>query len=179
MLQRGKGAPTLKEQLIRIIEEEIQQGIYKQGELLPREIDYEEKYGVSRITVRAAIGDLEQKGYVERIKGKGTIVLKQKQSEPLLKIEGFTDEMKAQGIIPTTKSAKISLVKADEVCARALQIDKGMPVYELIRIRCINDIPVVRFKTYIKCHIDLELDKDLYYGSLYDYLRTRHQVEIS
>nr|WP_307993236.1 GntR family transcriptional regulator [uncultured Niameybacter sp.] len=179
MLKRGKGAPTLKEQLIAIIKEEIEKGVYKEGELLPREIDYEEKYDVSRITVRAAIGELEQKGYVERIKGKGTIVLKYKRSEPLLKIEGFTDEMKAKGIIPTTKSATISLVKADEVCAKALQIQKGMPVYEIIRVRCINDIPVVRFKTYIKCHIDLELNGANYYDSLYEYLRVHHEVEIS
>lgn len=179
MLKRSKGAPTLKEQLITIIEEEIQTGVYKEGGLLPREIDYEEKYGVSRITVRAAIGELERRGYVERIKGKGTIVLNHKKSEPLLKIEGFTDEMKAKGIVPTTKSAQITLVKADETCAKALQIDKGMPVYELIRVRCINDIPVVRFKTYIKSTIDMSLDQAVYYGSLYDYLREKHEVEIA
>lgn len=179
MLKRTKGAPTLKDQLIAIIEEEIQTGIYKEGEMLPREIDYEEKYSVSRITVRAAIGELEQRGYVERIKGKGTIVLKYKRSEPLLKIEGFTDEMKAKGIVPNTKVAKITLVKADAVCAAQLQIDKGTPVYELIRVRCINDIPVVRFKTYIKSTIDLSLDAQMYYGSLYDYLKENHNVEVS
>lgn len=178
MLKRIKGAPTLKEQLITIIEEEIQTGVYKEGELLPREIDYEEKYGVSRITVRAAIGELERRGYVERIKGKGTIVLRYKRSEPLLKIEGFTDEMKAKGIVPTTKSAKITLVKADEECAKQLQIDKGTPVYELIRVRCINDIPVVRFKTYIKSTIDMSLDQEVYYDSLYDYLRKNHKIEV-
>ena len=123
MLVRSKGAPTLKEQLINIIKSDIETGVYKEGELLPREIDYEEKYGVSRITVRAAIGELEQKGYVERIKGKGTIVLKYRKSEPLLKIEGFTDEMKAKGIIPTTASAVIKLVKADADSAAALGID--------------------------------------------------------
>ncbi|MGL4800064.1 MAG: GntR family transcriptional regulator [Cellulosilyticaceae bacterium] len=179
MLQRGKGAPTLKEQLIAIIEKDIQEGIYKEGELLPREIDYEEKYGVSRITVRGAIGDLEHRGYVERIKGKGTIVLGYKRSEPLLKIEGFTDEMKAKGIVPTTQSASMSLMKADEDCAKALGIDKGMPVYELVRVRCINDIPVVRFKTYMKWQMNLSLDADNYYGSLYAYLREHHQVDVT
>ena len=166
MLVRSKGAPTLKEQLINIIKSDIETGVYKEGELLPREIDYEEKYGVSRITVRAAIGELEQKGYVERIKGKGTIVLKYRKSEPLLKIEGFTDEMKAKGIIPTTASAVIKLVKADADCAEALGIDKGMPVYELIRVRCINGIPIVRFKTYIKSTIDMSLDSNLIYEFL-------------
>ena len=44
MLVRSKGAPTLKEQLISIIKSDIETGVYKEGELLPREIDYEEKY---------------------------------------------------------------------------------------------------------------------------------------
>lgn len=179
MLVRSKGAPTLKEQLISIIKSDIEIGVYKEGELLPREIDYEEKYGVSRITVRAAIGELEQKGYVERIKGKGTIVLKYRKSEPLLKIEGFTDEMRAKGIVPTTASAMIKLVKADADCGEALGIDKGMPVYELIRVRCINGIPIVRFKTYIKSTIDMSLDSNLYYESLYEYLRREQGIEIS
>lgn len=178
MLDKGKGAPTLKEQLITIIEGEIESGVYKEGDLLPREIDYQERYNVSRITVRAAIGELEQRGYVERIKGKGTIVKNTKVSEPLLKIKGFTEEMQEKGIIPSTYFAHIEITKATAKCAKHLEIPEGMPIYLLTRIRCINDVPVVRFKTYIKPTVNMELEDELYYGSFYEYLEQNHQIHV-
>ncbi|MGL4344998.1 MAG: GntR family transcriptional regulator [Cellulosilyticaceae bacterium] len=178
MLDKGKGAPTLKEQLIAIIEEEIESGVYGEGDLLPREIDYQEKYDISRITVRAAIGELEQRGYVERIKGKGTLVKTTKVSEPLLKIQGFTEEMKSKGIVPSTKFAHIELTKASSQCAKILEIPEGMPVYLLTRIRCINELPVVRFKTYIKATVNMGLEDNLYYGSFYEYLHQEYGITV-
>lgn len=179
MLNRTKGSPTLKNQLVKIITEDIESGRYNPGDLLPREIDYQTKYEVSRITVRAAISELELKGYVEKIKGKGTIILEKRVSEPLLKIKGFTQEMKDKGVIPTTKYAHITLVKASAVCANELEIEVGTPVYELIRVRCINNRPVVRFKTYIKTSINLDLDNKLYYESLYEYLSSDYNIDVT
>lgn len=178
MLDKGKGAPTLKEQLIAIIKNQIESGVYLEGDLLPREIDYQEQYDISRITVRAAIGELEQNGYVERIKGKGTIVKSTKVSEPLLKIQGFTEEMKAKGIVPSTQFAHIELTKASAACAKVLEIPEGMPVYLLTRIRCINDVPVVHFNTYIKATVNMDLEDELYYGSFYEYLEEIHQIKV-
>lgn len=177
MLEKGNGAPTLKEQLIHLIKKDIESGVYKEGDMLPREIDYQEKYDISRITVRSAIGELEAKGYVNRIKGKGTIVQALKVSEPLLKIEGFTEEMKAKGIIPTTKSAHIMITKAFGEVAEKLGVEEGTPVYRLDRIRCINGRAVVAFETYIKRDIALEMEDALYYGSLYHYLEDNHHIK--
>ncbi|MDE6182390.1 MAG: GntR family transcriptional regulator, partial [Eubacteriales bacterium] len=47
-----KGNTTLTEQLVNIIKEEIEQGLYDVYDMLPREIDYQKKYNISRITVR-------------------------------------------------------------------------------------------------------------------------------
>lgn len=178
MLEKGSGAPTLKEQLTSLIKKDIELGIYKNGDMLPREIDYQEKYNISRITVRTAIGDLEAKGYVKRVKGKGTIVQALKVSEPLLKIEGFTEEMKVKGIIPTTKSAHVIITKAFGEVAKKLELEEGTPVYRIDRIRCINGLAVVAFETYIKTSVTLELEDALYYGSLYNYLETKHQIKV-
>ena len=45
------------------------------GDLLPGERTLEEEYGVSRITVRRAIGDLVAAGKLRRVRGKGTFCL--------------------------------------------------------------------------------------------------------
>lgn len=169
---------TLKEQLIQIIKDEIEAGNYKEGDLLPREIDYQNTYGISRITVRGAMATLENEGYIKRIKGKGTILMRSKIAEPLLKIEGFTEEMKQKGIIPTTKDATIDLIQADERCSEALGVPLGANVYELKRIRLMNGIPVAYFKTYMPETVGLILDDQLYQASFYDYLKAHHQLSI-
>lgn len=170
---------TLKQQLIDIIVQEIESGVYQVGDILPREIDYQETYGISRITVRAAMAELENRDYVHRIKRKGTVVKSKKVSEPLLKIEGFTEEMKKRGIIPTTKDAYITVVEADKECSQALGIEEGTPIYELTRIRCINNVPVALFRTYLMYDLGVSLQNKDYQHSLYDYLRTHHQITMS
>jgi GntR family transcriptional repressor for pyruvate dehydrogenase complex len=59
----------------RTIENEITTGIWKISTLLPSESKLCERFSVSRITVRAAIQNLEEKGFVKTIKGKGTEVV--------------------------------------------------------------------------------------------------------
>ncbi len=165
---------TLTEQLVDIIKTEIENGTYKVNDLLPREIDYQEKYNVSRITVRSAMAKLQNLGYIEKIKGKGTFVKSQKITEPLLKIESFTEEMKQKGVIPTTKNANISIIGADEECAKVLNIPVNTPVYKLTRIRLINDTEIGLFTTYLKTDFPLTLDNNVYNNSLYAYLNSQN-----
>ena len=54
---------TLKEKLINIIKKEIEEGVYNINDVLPREIDYQHKYNVSRITVRSAMSELQNLTY--------------------------------------------------------------------------------------------------------------------
>ena len=165
---------TLKEQLIDIIKNEIEEGVYNINDALPREIDYQEKYNVSRITVRSAMSELQNLGYIEKIKGKGTFVKRKKISEPLLKIESFTDEMKQKGLIPTTKDSNISIVGADKQCSEIFNIPINTPVYKLTRIRLINNMPIAFFTTYLKTDFNLTLDSSVYNSSLYDYLNKQN-----
>lgn len=165
---------TLKEQLIDIIKNEIEEGVYNINDALPREIDYQEKYNVSRITVRSAMSELQNLGYIEKIKGKGTFVKRKKISEPLLKIESFTDEMKQKGLIPTTKDSNISIVGSDKQCSEIFNIPINTPVYKLTRIRLINNMPIAFFTTYLKTDFNLTLDSSVYNSSLYDYLNKQN-----
>ena len=67
MLQRGKymgrGRPYYQ-QMRDDIKKKIQCGDYKRGQYLPCEKKLEEEYGVSRTTVRSAISELVQDGYL-------------------------------------------------------------------------------------------------------------------
>lgn len=52
----------------------IRSGEYAPGDLLPGELDLCEKKGVSRTTVRQALNVLENEGFIERQRGRGTYV---------------------------------------------------------------------------------------------------------
>ncbi len=57
-----------------IIENKIISGQYAPGDKLPTEDELVTYYGVSKITIRGALSRLEESGYINRIRGKGTFV---------------------------------------------------------------------------------------------------------
>lgn len=56
------------------IKSEINKGSFKVGEKIPSENELMEKFNFSRQTIRLAISNLENEGYVEKVKGSGTFV---------------------------------------------------------------------------------------------------------
>ena len=56
------------------IMQQVKNNLLLPGDRLPTELQLMEKYGVSRITVSKALGELKNEGYVERFPNKGTFV---------------------------------------------------------------------------------------------------------
>ena len=73
-LTDGKAAIPLYQQVIDIIKNEINSGAYKSGARIPNEFELAESYKVGRVTVRRAIEELVQQGYLTKRQGKGTFV---------------------------------------------------------------------------------------------------------
>ncbi|MBC7169344.1 extracellular solute-binding protein [Candidatus Bipolaricaulota bacterium] len=69
-----KIAVPLYRQLKQILEEEIERGAYRPGERIPTEEALCRQFGVSRVTVRQALGALANEGLVLRHQGSGTFV---------------------------------------------------------------------------------------------------------
>ena len=64
----------LYEQVANALRADIQGGAFDATKRLPTEEELAEKYGISRITVRRAVGDLVEEGLVEKKQGKGTFI---------------------------------------------------------------------------------------------------------
>jgi GntR family transcriptional regulator len=71
---RAEGTAPLYLQVANKLLEEIQRGSFPVGSLLPTEVELSALHGVSRQTVRHAIGQLREKGLVSARKGVGTRV---------------------------------------------------------------------------------------------------------
>jgi GntR family transcriptional regulator len=69
----GAGVP-LHRQLFLVLHDEIARGAIAPGDALPTEQSLCDQFGVSRITVRRALADLAEQGYIERRQGVGSFV---------------------------------------------------------------------------------------------------------
>jgi len=72
-IDRTSGVPIYS-QLKRALLRDIENGVYGPGAMIPPEVDLCRHFGVSRHTVRQALGELVQEGIIYRIPGKGTFV---------------------------------------------------------------------------------------------------------
>lgn len=170
-LDTSKGAVPLYVQIYQELKGKIESKEYEYGQTIPTELELQELYGVSRITVRQAIQALEQEGLVSRARGRGTVVSRREKIEELLtRIKSFTDEMKDRGMTPGTRWAEIAKVEADEKLAEIFSCQPGETLYRIRRVRTADGIAIVLFDTYLPGTFSLPMEHDAYFGSLYELL---------
>lgn len=165
-------------EISRKIEADIDSEKLAAGDILPNEYDLCDIYSVSRITIRGALARLDDLGKIKRIKGKGTVVSQEKIKEPLLKIKGFTEEMREQGIVPTTTYAHIERKKVSGYIAELFGRHQSTYFTVLERVRALNGVPVGYFITYLPENLALPYHDKLYYSSLYEKLEEEYDIRI-
>ncbi len=167
-LDTAKGAVPLYAQIYSLLKKDIERGIYGEGDSIPTEMELQERYGVSRITVRQAILALEQEGAVIRIRGKGTIVShKPKFKETLSRIRSFTNEMLDHGMVPGSREVNVELVPAGKELAEIFSCSETEELYHITRVRTGDGKPIVRLETWLSLNVRLPLDAKAYEGSVY------------
>jgi GntR family transcriptional regulator len=150
----------------------IKNGDYQEGQLIPKEVDLAEQLNVSRPTVRHAIRNLVQGGYLERRKKRGTIVTQTKIKQQFTHvIESYNTEIQNNGLVAKTQVLNFSTEKASDEVAEALTIKPNTEVYKLVRLRSADNKPVVFVVTYLPIAQLPDLQKiDFTHHSLYSEL---------
>ena len=150
----------------------IKNGDYQEGQLIPKEVDLAEQLNVSRPTVRHAIRNLVQAGYLERRKKRGTIVTQTKIKQQFTHvIESYNTVIQNNGLVAKTQVLNFSTEKANDEVAEALTIKPNTEVYKLVRLRSADNKPVVFVVTYLPIAQLPDLQKiDFTHHSLYSEL---------
>lgn len=102
MVEANSVIPLYK-QIVRALSDSIANGTYRPGDKLPTEAELIEQFGVSRITVRSAIKEMEDAGLVERARGKGTFVSSDTQMYAADDRESFTHSCQLAGKQASTR----------------------------------------------------------------------------
>ena len=120
------------------------------GDRLPREDRFAAALGVSRMTLRQALATLEGKGTVERKSGRtgGTFVREPRIECDLTGMAGFTEQMRRAHVRVGARVVSASLVPANAKVATALSVQRGEPVYEIVRVRTARREPLAVERSY-------------------------------
>lgn len=154
---------------------------YQPNQQLPSERELVEMYKVSRSTVRLALNELEAKGLIYRLHGKGTFVAPIFIKQPDLgNMYSFSSQMVNEGKKIATKNISLELCKPEKQIALQLNLAPDEQAYELIRLRLADDKPLMYSHTYlpVKLFPDLTLD-ELNHSTLYATLKAKyHQISV-
>lgn len=138
-VRRNSASALVRKNLARCIKE----GYFPDG-MLPSEDSIATMFGVSRITVRDALANLENLGYISRIQGKGTIVNQTISSLTGRVSEGlpFTDLILSQGFTPSVANGKVEKLPITLEIQAALQTDAS-EMYRVEKLFLGDGEPVV------------------------------------
>ncbi|GAA3400512.1 GntR family transcriptional regulator [Paenibacillus hodogayensis] len=135
----------LTEALVKMIEDH-----YVEGDALPTEPELEQRFGVSRMTVRLAMNALADEGLVERKQGRGTFVRSPKITHQLTSITSWTEQMKERGFVPHTVHAEIVVVDPPKKIGALLQLRPGERTVRIKRVRYASGEPMCIMINYVK-----------------------------
>ncbi|NML17806.1 GntR family transcriptional regulator [Azohydromonas caseinilytica] len=152
--------PTLHRRIREELRERILCGAWQPHERLPSESALMAQYGVSRITVRQALGDLESARLIFKVPGKGSFVAQSKPFQELGRLQGFAEAMGPLGHDTFNRLLSLQTVAADARVAERLRLDVGTPVTEVRRVRHLDHRPVSLDVTWLPLHLGRRLRSD-------------------
>ena len=171
------GGAVISDRIVAALLEELRTGCYAEADRLPAEVDLAAQLGVSRTVIRDALSEMERAGYIERVRGIGTVVnrtvlnlrsrLDQKlEYYPL--IRSFGSYPHADGIQIYPIRADLAIAPGDEViCIKKRILADTTPV-----IYSIDYLPRALFGNRDYTRIDLS-------GGVFDILEQECSQQIS
>lgn len=173
-LDRNSSIP-LHYQLKDILEQMILMGPYKAGKAFPTERELEERFHVSRTTIRDAIRDLVQAGYLTRQQGKGTFVARSQQAFDAARLSSFTEDMAHRGLKAGAKVLELSQEKPSGKAAQHFGLGIKT-VWRIYRLRLANNEPIALQTSFLPADRFRFSKEQLENASLYEILASNYGV---
>ncbi len=141
-MARVEGRPLYR-RIEADLRDRIRTGDLPPGARVETELELMDRYGVSRATVRQALGGLIAVGALEVRRGLGTYVATARFEHTIGGFYSFSREIERGGRVPGTRVLGLTVEPAEVAVAEALGIAPGTAVVALRRIRLADDEPIV------------------------------------
>lgn len=166
--------------ILHDLEYKIKNKTYQENDLLPSENELVKIYDASRATIRQALKILEEKGLIQKQKGRGSVVIaSSKLNFPISGLTSYKDLQNSLGFESVTEVIKFDKITVDSELAAKTLFEIGIPVWRIIRVRKIDGEAVVLDHDFVKYDICPNMTKTDVAYSLYDYLEKQLKIEIS
>jgi phosphonate metabolism transcriptional regulator PhnF len=139
---RPRADQPIWQQIYDHIRSLIDMGYVQPGSQLPGEVHLADTLGVTRVTLRRALQQLQQEGHLTARKGVGVFVRSAPSAFVVRDGSRFSDSLKADGKALTTRTLVLETEPADAEAAGALGLERGEPVIRLARVRAADGQPI-------------------------------------
>ena len=171
------------QEIATILRTRINNQTYPPGSLLPNQIDLVTEFGVSRMTIKKAIGLLAMEGLVYSQRGAGTKILNhpflKKDTTALTVYEGLSTEMRKAGRKLTSKVIDFQVEFPDQTTQEKLMLTESQPVYKIVRLRILEDQPFILEHTMMPVHLVPNLNRHHLEQSIYQYVKEELGIQFA
>lgn len=169
------------EKVYNDIKEKIINNTIKTGEFLKKEDDLAKDYNFSKLTVRKALSMLEAEGYIQKIKGKKSVVMEKKNLEnlPLTSIQTKQEINKIQNINIKTDLISLYIVQGIEKLMKEFNVSENADFYKVVRINSLDDEVLSYSTSFFDRKIVPFLNEDIAKNSIYEYLENDLNLKIA
>ncbi len=158
-------------------------GAYRAGESLPSEAHLADEFHVSRMTARRAMDELEREGYIYRVQGSGSYPTGKRFRQGVFRIRAL-DEIaleRGEDAVPFTRVLSVGLTTSlPSMVREALKLGPGAAALEIVRLRGVNEEPVLLERRYLRAdRAEGLLGINLAVESIHDLIVSRLRVDIT
>lgn len=166
--------------IYNILANKIENNEYQANEKLPSEKEIMNQYNVSRDTVRKSLNMLEQNGYIQKSKGKGSFVLDiGKFNFPVSGVVSFKEISGKLGMNVETMVESLDCIVPKKNILSGLELSEDDKVWRVVRTRVVDKEKVILDKDYIVQKFVENLTYDICKDSLYNYVEGKLGLRIA
>jgi len=150
---------------------------YKNGKMIPNEMELSKQFHISRNTLRQAISKLVNEGLLIRKKGVGTKVAHKSITGGVQNWHSFSQEMKMLGIEVRNFELHITLKKISDPIASFFGVEEGTRCVVLERLRGKPEYPFVFFISYFNPSLPMTGEED-FVKPLYEMMEKQYGIVV-
>lgn len=153
---------------------------YPAGSLLPTENDLKNQYQVSRDTIRKALSLLTERGLIQKVQGRGSMVLNENVLHfPISELTSYKEVTQSLHRLSKTTVISLELISIDNKLSLLTGFKPYSTVWKIVRTRTIDGKISILDTDYLDQSLVPYISTDIATDSIYAYLEDQLKLDIA